>query len=131
MSRLIGTDRTHAVDQYDPGHPIYRGIAKLAELRKGPPALRDGVQVTRYAANGPGVFAFSRVDPAQRVEYVVADVPDGALSVAGRLPDLAFQLLTRVTGRLALELFSLATNLILHISVTQSQSKLPSNVRSP
>jgi pullulanase-type alpha-1,6-glucosidase len=70
--RLIGTDRTHAVDQYDPGHPIYRGIAKLAELRQRHPALRDGVQVTRYAANGPGVFAFSRVDPAQRVEYVVA-----------------------------------------------------------
>jgi pullulanase-type alpha-1,6-glucosidase len=69
---LIGTDRTHAVDQYDTGHPLYRAIAKLAALRQAHPALRDGVQVTRYAATGAGVFAFSRIDPAQRVEYVVA-----------------------------------------------------------
>ncbi|GAA1788121.1 pullulanase-type alpha-1,6-glucosidase [Planosporangium flavigriseum] len=69
---LLGTDRTHAVDQYDVNHPIYRRIAKLGELRRDHPALRDGVQVTRYAANGPGIFAFSRVDPAQRGEYVVA-----------------------------------------------------------
>ncbi|NJC83352.1 pullulanase-type alpha-1,6-glucosidase [Planosporangium mesophilum] len=69
---LIGTDRTHAVDSYDPDHPVYRAIGKLADLRKRHPALRDGVQVTRYAATGPGVFAFSRFDPAQRVEYVVA-----------------------------------------------------------
>ena len=47
-------------------------IAELGALRKAHPALRDGVQVTRYAADGPGVFAFSRIDPRQRVEYVVA-----------------------------------------------------------
>ncbi|NJC70387.1 pullulanase-type alpha-1,6-glucosidase [Planosporangium thailandense] len=69
---LLGTDRTHAVDQYDPNHPLYRTIAQLGALRQANPALRDGVQVTRYAADGPGVFAFSRIDPAQRVEYVVA-----------------------------------------------------------
>ncbi|MFF3855865.1 pullulanase-type alpha-1,6-glucosidase [Micromonospora sp. NPDC002575] len=69
---LIGTDRTHAADQYDPTHPLYRAIAGLGALRQAHPALRDGVQVTRYAADGPGVFAFSRVDPRQRVEYVVA-----------------------------------------------------------
>ncbi|MEV4756253.1 pullulanase-type alpha-1,6-glucosidase [Micromonospora sp. NPDC049559] len=69
---LLGTDRTHASDQYDPAHPVYRTIAALGELRKTHPALRDGVQVTRYADDGPGVFAFSRIDPAERVEYVVA-----------------------------------------------------------
>ncbi|WP_229404979.1 pullulanase-type alpha-1,6-glucosidase [Micromonospora sp. NBRC 110038] len=69
---LIGTDRTHAADQYDPTHPLYRTIAGLGALRQAHPALRDGVQVTRYAADGPGVFAFSRIDPRQRVEYVVA-----------------------------------------------------------
>jgi pullulanase-type alpha-1,6-glucosidase len=69
---LLGTDRTHAVDQYDPDHPVYRAVAKLAALRQAHPALRDGVQVTRYAASGAGVVAFSRVDPSQRVEYVVA-----------------------------------------------------------
>ncbi|MFB9239113.1 pullulanase-type alpha-1,6-glucosidase [Plantactinospora siamensis] len=69
---LIGTDRTHASDQYDPTHPLYRTIAELGRLRAANPGLRDGIQVTRYASDGPGVFAFSRVDPKQRVEYVVA-----------------------------------------------------------
>ncbi|MFY1637778.1 pullulanase-type alpha-1,6-glucosidase [Solwaraspora sp. WMMB335] len=73
---LLGTDRTHAQDNFDPAHPIYRGIAELGALRAAHPALRDGIQVTRYAADGPGVFAFSRVDsgadPAERVEYVAA-----------------------------------------------------------
>ncbi|MCY1142400.1 pullulanase-type alpha-1,6-glucosidase [Actinoplanes sp. Pm04-4] len=69
---LIGTDRTHAVDNYNTAHPIYRTIASLGALRKANPALRGGVQVTRHAAAGPGVFAASRIDPKQRVEYVVA-----------------------------------------------------------
>ncbi|ASW55882.1 pullulanase-type alpha-1,6-glucosidase [Plantactinospora sp. KBS50] len=69
---LIGTDRTHAVDQFDPTHPLYRTVAELGALRAANPGLRDGVQVTRYAADGPGVFAVSRVDPTQRVEYLVA-----------------------------------------------------------
>jgi pullulanase-type alpha-1,6-glucosidase len=69
---LLGTNRTHASDQYDTDHPIYRAIARLGALRKAHPALRDGIQVTRYAADGPGVFAFSRTDPDERVEYLVA-----------------------------------------------------------
>ncbi|MEU8264381.1 pullulanase-type alpha-1,6-glucosidase [Micromonospora sp. NPDC048999] len=70
--RLIGTTRTHASDQYDTTHPLYRTIAELGRLRQAHPALRDGIQVTRYAADGPGVFAFSRVLPKDRTEYVVA-----------------------------------------------------------
>ncbi|MER7415866.1 pullulanase-type alpha-1,6-glucosidase [Micromonospora peucetia] len=69
---LLGTDRTHASDQFDRAHPLYRAIAELGALRQAHPALRDGVQVSRYAAEGPGVFAFSRIDPKQRTEYVVA-----------------------------------------------------------
>ncbi|GAA4577703.1 pullulanase-type alpha-1,6-glucosidase [Micromonospora coerulea] len=69
---LIGTTRTHAADQYDKSHPLYRTIAELGQLRAAHPALRDGVQVTRYAADGAGVFAFSRIAPADRTEYVVA-----------------------------------------------------------
>ncbi|MEU8391919.1 pullulanase-type alpha-1,6-glucosidase [Micromonospora sp. NPDC048843] len=69
---LLGTDRTHASDQFDATHPLYRTIADLGRLRKAHPALRDGVQVTRYADDGPGVFAASRIAPADRTEYVVA-----------------------------------------------------------
>ncbi|WP_426508607.1 pullulanase-type alpha-1,6-glucosidase [Dactylosporangium sp. McL0621] len=67
---LLGTDTTHAVAHYDTNHPIYRTIASLADLREHNPGLRQGVQVTRYADQN--VFAFSRIDPDQRVEYVVA-----------------------------------------------------------
>ncbi|MGI5245994.1 pullulanase-type alpha-1,6-glucosidase [Dactylosporangium sp. CA-139066] len=67
---LLGTDSTHAVANYDVNHPIYRTIASLAQLRERNPALRQGIQITRYADQN--VFAFSRIDPDQRVEYVVA-----------------------------------------------------------
>ncbi|SDT79822.1 pullulanase-type alpha-1,6-glucosidase [Actinoplanes derwentensis] len=67
---LIGTDRTHAVDNYNTAHPLYRTIADLAKLRKAHPALVTGVQTTRYAADG--VFAASRIARDTRSEYVVA-----------------------------------------------------------
>ncbi|MFE9168260.1 pullulanase-type alpha-1,6-glucosidase [Streptomyces kebangsaanensis] len=68
----IGTGRTHARDAYDTTAPLYRQIAGLAELRKDNPALTDGVQTERYAADGPGVYAFTRTDAKTGAEYVVA-----------------------------------------------------------
>ncbi|MDQ0990509.1 pullulanase-type alpha-1,6-glucosidase [Streptomyces sp. V3I7] len=68
----IGTDRTHADDAYDTRAPLYRQIASLAELRRHNPALTDGVQVQRYAADGPGVYAVTRTDAHTGAEYVVA-----------------------------------------------------------
>ncbi|KUO13189.1 pullulanase-type alpha-1,6-glucosidase [Streptomyces sp. DSM 15324] len=68
----LGTDRTHASDAYDPSAPLYRRIAALAGLRKANPALTDGVQTERYAAEGAGVYAFSRTDARTGTEYVVA-----------------------------------------------------------
>ncbi|MET9156852.1 pullulanase-type alpha-1,6-glucosidase [Streptomyces parvulus] len=68
----LGTDRTHAESAYDPNAPLYRRISTLAKLRKAHPALADGVQTERYAADGAGVYAFSRTDAARGTEYVVA-----------------------------------------------------------
>ncbi|GAA4552522.1 pullulanase-type alpha-1,6-glucosidase [Streptomyces collinus] len=68
----IGTDRTHTEDAYDTKAPLYRQISALAALRKANPALTDGVQQQRYAADGPGVYAFSRTDAKTGTEYVVA-----------------------------------------------------------
>ncbi|GAA2856463.1 hypothetical protein GCM10010517_14780 [Streptosporangium fragile] len=67
---LIGTDATHAQDNFVPGHPLYRGIAALAKLRDAHPALADGAQIERLAAGG--VYAFSRIDAREQIEYVVA-----------------------------------------------------------
>ncbi|MFD3530841.1 pullulanase-type alpha-1,6-glucosidase [Streptomyces sp. NPDC058664] len=66
----LGTDRTHASDAYDTGHPVYRSIADLARLTKTHPALRDGVQQERLAEGS--VYAFSRTDAKTRTEYLVA-----------------------------------------------------------
>ncbi|MEU2058284.1 pullulanase-type alpha-1,6-glucosidase [Streptomyces bungoensis] len=68
----IGTDRTHAGDSYDTSAPLYREIAALSKLRKANPALTDGVQTERYAADGAGVYAFTRTDAKSGQEYVVA-----------------------------------------------------------
>ncbi|WP_221351824.1 pullulanase-type alpha-1,6-glucosidase [Streptomyces beigongshangae] len=77
----LGTDRTHAEDAYDTGAPLHRRISALAKLRKAHPALADGVQTQRYAADGAGVYAFSRTDPKSGIEYVVAvNNADGARS---------------------------------------------------
>jgi pullulanase-type alpha-1,6-glucosidase len=67
---LIGTDTTHADDHYDTDHPIYQAIAELGQLRKDHPALANGTQVTRSAEDG--VFAFSRIEDSEGVEYLVA-----------------------------------------------------------
>ncbi|MDT9699851.1 pullulanase-type alpha-1,6-glucosidase [Streptomyces sp. P17] len=67
----IGTDRTHASDAYDTSAPLYKQISALAKLRKAHPALTDGVQTERYAADGSGVYAVSRF-ANDKTEYIVA-----------------------------------------------------------
>jgi alpha-amylase len=69
---LLGTDATHAQDNFTPTHPMYRSIAALAKVTRDHPALRDGAHQHRYAADGPGVYAFSRTDRGEQREYVVA-----------------------------------------------------------
>jgi alpha-amylase len=69
---LVGTDSTHATDNFNPGHPLYSKISQLAALTKEHPALRDGAHQHRYASDGPGIYAFSRTDADDQREYVVA-----------------------------------------------------------
>lgn len=69
---LIGTDATTAQENFDSSHPLYRHIADLADLREAHPALADGAQVHRYSTSDSGIFAFSRMDADEQVEYVVA-----------------------------------------------------------
>ncbi|MGW1623107.1 pullulanase-type alpha-1,6-glucosidase [Streptomyces sp. NPDC002172] len=68
----IGTDRTAASDSYDTSAPLYKQISALSKLRAANPALADGVQTERYAADGAGVYAFTRTDAKTGREYVVA-----------------------------------------------------------
>ena len=69
---LIGTDRTGAQDNFVTDAPLYQTIRSLAGVTAQRPALRDGAQQSRYASDGPGIFAFSRIDRRHQKEYVVA-----------------------------------------------------------
>jgi hypothetical protein len=69
---LLGTDATTATSNFDPTHPLYQKIGDLAELTDENPALRNGAHQSRYASDGPGIYAFSRIDRQAQREYVVA-----------------------------------------------------------
>ena len=68
---LIGTDATTAESNFDRKHSLFQSIAKLAALTKKHKTLRNGAQQHRYATDGPGIYAFSRIG-LDRSEYVVA-----------------------------------------------------------
>ena len=69
---LIGTDATTAASNFDRSHSLYRAIARLADLTRDHRALRNGAHQHRYAADGPGIYAFSRLAHGEQHEYVVA-----------------------------------------------------------
>ena len=68
---LLGTDNTHAEDNFVPTHPLYKKIQQLAALTKEHPALRNGAHQDRYASDEAGIYAFSRLHRSQQREYVV------------------------------------------------------------
>ncbi len=69
---LIGTDATVADDNFDITHPLYQLINDLSFVRENASAFRVGTQIHRYSTDSAGVYAFSRIDRADRMEYVVA-----------------------------------------------------------
>ncbi|WP_307861045.1 pullulanase-type alpha-1,6-glucosidase [Microbacterium sp. SD291] len=69
---LITGEQAGSVDRYGTEAALYQHIAALSDLRAANPALQDGAQIERYAASGAGVYAFSRVHAADKVEYLVA-----------------------------------------------------------
>ena len=69
---LIGTDATTAQSNFDRSHVLYRTIARLADVTREHRALRDGAHQHRYADDGPGIYAFSRLARNDGHEYVVA-----------------------------------------------------------
>ncbi|WP_367182161.1 alpha-amylase family glycosyl hydrolase [uncultured Arthrobacter sp.] len=69
---LLGTEATHAQDNFNTEHPLYQSIGTLAEVTEEHPALRNGAHQHRYASEGAGIYAFSRIDTERQREYVVA-----------------------------------------------------------
>ena len=50
----IGSDETPMDDNFDPAHPLYRELARLAAVTRRHPALRDGAQQHRFSSLGAG-----------------------------------------------------------------------------
>ncbi|MCH8218337.1 MAG: alpha-amylase, partial [Planctomycetes bacterium] len=71
-NRLIGTHRSTAELNFDPSHPLYRALQRLAKVYRKHAGLRRGAQFHRFSSEGPGLYAFSRIDAKDKVEYVVA-----------------------------------------------------------
>lgn len=68
---LIGTTATTARDNYIPQHVLYRELFALSSLRSAHAALRTGTQVHRLSNTEAGVYALSRIDRTEQIEYVV------------------------------------------------------------
>ena len=68
---LLGTRRTGADDKFDVDHPFYRALRRLARLRIAHPGLAHGAMLLRDSGD-PHLFAFSRVERGEQVEYLVA-----------------------------------------------------------
>jgi alpha-amylase len=68
----IGSDATPMDDNFDPSHPLYRELARLAAITRRNSALRNGAEQSRYSSAEAGIYAFSRIDGLHRYEYVVA-----------------------------------------------------------
>ena len=69
---LLGTDATTAESNFDPDHPIFRALKRYATLLTDHPTLRRGAQLHRLSGDGPSLYAFSRIDRAARIEYLIA-----------------------------------------------------------
>jgi alpha-amylase len=70
-AELLATTQTGAADKFDESHPFYRLIRQLGDLRAAHAALRTGAMLVRTSSD-PGLFAFSRIERGERVEYLVA-----------------------------------------------------------
>lgn len=68
---LIGTIDTTADDNFNPSHPLYQTLLDYSAVYTTHAALRYGAQIHRYSEGGAGIYAFSRIDNGEKVEYVV------------------------------------------------------------
>ena len=75
LSQRIERFRREAQVLASLNHPHIGAIHSVEEADGRPflvLELVDGAQIERYAASGAGVYAFSRVDASDKVEYLVA-----------------------------------------------------------
>ena len=102
-NRLLGTDKTTAVSNFDTAHPLYRLIATLAKVRAESPALRRGRQVVRASGQKPGLFAASRFDPDTGKEVLLAFNTSTQPITQNVVVEIGSQRFTALAGQCATE----------------------------
>jgi Bacterial pullanase-associated domain/Alpha amylase, C-terminal all-beta domain len=116
-------------------------LKRYAAVYQGHPALRVGAQIHRYSTDGPGIYAFSRLDRDEKVEYLVAlnnspsvqsaEVPTfypggtrfRSLSVSA--DSAAKQLVTDAKGQLTVEVPALG------LVIYQASEPVPASQQAP
>lgn len=78
-NRLIGTDATTAVANFDNQHPLYQLIGQLSEIRKKTPQLRYGRTVLRASNEKPGLLAFTRGEDDGTEVFVALNMTNEAI----------------------------------------------------
>ena len=68
---MLGTAPTGSRDRYGTNGEVFRSIAQLSRLRSSHRALQDGAQIPRFASDSAGIFAVTRVDAQEQIEYLV------------------------------------------------------------
>lgn len=76
--KLLNGETMGKKDRFDEQNPLYTHIAALSKLRQSHRALNTGAQIERWVTQGPGMYAFSRVDRDEKIEYLVAVNNSGA-----------------------------------------------------
>lgn len=61
-NKLLGSNSTNAVANFNEKHPLYLQIAQLSKIRSNNSALMGGSQIIRKTNNAPGILAISRFD---------------------------------------------------------------------
>ncbi len=82
---LLATNRTGADDKYDEDHPFYRLFSRLGALRREHRALRTGAMIARPTEH-EAVFAFSRLDRDDQVEYLAVFNRDRRSEISVAVP---------------------------------------------
>ncbi len=125
-----------SMDRYNTSAPLYQHLKELAALRAAHPALADGAQQNRYAADGAGVFAVSRYDKASGTEYIVAannDTKPATATFATWNQNEQFKPVYGATSMVKSEKNRNVTVTVpaLSVSVWRSSSKVDVNVAAP
>jgi glycosidase len=67
---IIGARQTATGANFNQKHPIFQSLQKFATLRAEHKALRTGVHQSRLIDNANKIVAFSRIDSAEKFEYL-------------------------------------------------------------